>query len=416
MRYSSRLRRSSIRARSLGCVLFLFGMLVGMLGLLVLPPERTRAQTSDSESRYIVEAGDSLTAIAAKTGVSVADLVALNELAGPDVIMAGQTLRLTPPQTPPLAPPRSTPTSLPTSSYRVEPGDTLFSIAARSGSTVEQLLVDNGLTDADVLLVGQILVLPAATPDAPAPGSLLSTRSGTGIVLTPSAVRTPTATQATATSGLAAASPSGTATPTATVPRTSSPTRVTSPSPVRSPVPSPSEVVSGRGVTIEWRESPNFWPGRPNGEPIALVIHTAAGTLQGMDRWFSVPESQSSAHFGIGLDGRVHQYVALADRSWANGYTEDGNLWPGPADGNPNDLTVSIEMEDWLAGPQPPDVQYQAGVTVGRVVLARYPGIRYLITHRAIAPGSRANDPGPRWVATGRFAALARDLGLIAIP
>jgi N-acetyl-anhydromuramyl-L-alanine amidase AmpD len=73
-------------------------------------------------------------------------------------------------------------------------------------------------------------------------------------------------------------------------------------------------------------------------------------------------------------------------------------------------------MEDWLAGPGVPDAQYSAAVAVGRGVRIRYPNLRYLITHRAIAPESRIDDPGPRWVASGRFAALAREIGLLAIP
>jgi N-acetyl-anhydromuramyl-L-alanine amidase AmpD len=135
-----------------------------------------------------------------------------------------------------------------------------------------------------------------------------------------------------------------------------------------------------------------------------------------MDHWFADPTSGSSAHYGIGLGGRIHQYVELEDRAWTNGYTEPGHLWPGPPEINPNDLTVTVEMEDWGGVLLVPDGQYQSAVAVGRLTLSRYPKIRYLITHRAIAPETRANDPGPRWVASGRFAALARDLGLIPIP
>jgi N-acetyl-anhydromuramyl-L-alanine amidase AmpD len=134
-----------------------------------------------------------------------------------------------------------------------------------------------------------------------------------------------------------------------------------------------------------------------------------------MDGWFADPHSESSAHFGIGLDGRIHQYVGLGDRAWSNGYTEPGTLWPGPPTANPNDYTISLEMEEAVGDPVVTDAQFQAAVEVGRVVRAHHPSIRYLITHRAIAPETRANDPGPRWVASGRFAALAQALGLIAV-
>ncbi len=369
--------------------------------MLLGPPGQTSAQAPGGESHYVVEPGDSLTAIAAKTGVSIDDLIALNELVDPDVIHTGQTLRL---GLSGIAPARS---------YRVEAGDTLYSIAARTGTTVDQLLVLNELTDPNLLLVDQILALPASVTATAATSPFVTYAPWTSTPSPPRVNPRPSATPRLT----APRSPTSTISPPATVTGTSLPAQATPPAPTRSPLPSPGDLVPpGRSQTIDWKGSPNFWPGRPTGEPIALVIHTAGGTLEGMDRWFALADSQSSAHYGIGLDGRVHQYVRLADRAWANGYTEEGNLWPGPADVNPNDLTVSIEMEDWMAGPLPPDAQYQAAVAVGRVVVARYPGIRYLVTHRAIAPESRANDPGPRWVATGRFAALARALGLTPVP
>jgi hypothetical protein len=83
---------------------------------------------------------------------------------------------------------------------------------------------------------------------------------------------------------------------------------------------------------------------------------------------------------------------------------------------NPNLLTASIEFEDVRGGGDVPETQFRAGVLAGRRVLQRYPQIRYLITHRAISPLTRARDPGPAWLASGRFAALARELGLEPIP
>ncbi len=393
-----RLSRPSHAAVRVGCVLCLLTMLATLLAL----PTQSSAQTANDEPTYVVELGDTLTAIAAKTGVSVADLIALNDVSDPDLLVAGQVLRLAPARTDP------------TRTYRVAAGDTLSRIAASTGTTVERLLTLNALADPDVLLVGQVLQLPAGAV------AVVPTVTGSVVPQTRTLLPTSGALQATVQPGpTTLPTPTPTATPTGTArsPSPAFPTAGTA-QPVPTILPGASSVLvtPGTGPTLEWRGSPNFWPGRPKGDPIGLVIHTAGGTLDGMDRWFATPDSESSAHFGIGLDGRVHQYVQLTDRAWANGYTEPGNRWPGPPDLNPNELTVSIEMEDWVAGPDVPEAQYQAAVMVGRLVLSRYPSIRLLITHRAIAPESRANDPGPRWVATGRFAALARDLGLAAIP
>jgi LysM repeat protein len=49
---------------------------------------RTKAKT------YTVESGDTLTAIAHKTGVPVAELLALNPEVDPQILIAGQTLQL----------------------------------------------------------------------------------------------------------------------------------------------------------------------------------------------------------------------------------------------------------------------------------------------------------------------------------
>ena len=50
--------------------------------------ERTKAKT------YTVESGDTLTAIAHKTGVPVAEILALNPEVDPQILIAGQTLKL----------------------------------------------------------------------------------------------------------------------------------------------------------------------------------------------------------------------------------------------------------------------------------------------------------------------------------
>lgn len=49
---------------------------------------RTKAKT------YTVESGDTLTAIAQKTGVPVAEILVLNPEVDPQILIAGQTLKL----------------------------------------------------------------------------------------------------------------------------------------------------------------------------------------------------------------------------------------------------------------------------------------------------------------------------------
>ncbi len=51
--------------------------------------------------------------------------------------------------------------------YVVQPGDTLFAIAQRFGTTVEELVALNQLADADSLEVGQVLRLPSGSMPSP---------------------------------------------------------------------------------------------------------------------------------------------------------------------------------------------------------------------------------------------------------
>jgi len=64
------------------------------------PRQRTQPQTQKEEKQrtkakaYTVESGDTLTAIAHKTGVPVAEILALNPEVDPQILIAGQTLKL----------------------------------------------------------------------------------------------------------------------------------------------------------------------------------------------------------------------------------------------------------------------------------------------------------------------------------
>jgi N-acetyl-anhydromuramyl-L-alanine amidase AmpD len=147
---------------------------------------------------------------------------------------------------------------------------------------------------------------------------------------------------------------------------------------------------------------------------VAIVIHTMGGSLIGTDGWFGTTNSQVSAHAGVGLDGARHRYVRFQDRAWANGILEAGNRWIGAfGRTNPNNLTLSIETED-LGDPSMPvdDLEYAAVLAECRAMLAVYPNVSYLVQHADISPSSRRNCPGSRWVASGRFAQLAAELGL----
>ena len=170
-------------------------------------------------------------------------------------------------------------------------------------------------------------------------------------------------------------------------------------------------------LNVVWIGSPNHYNGRAGWPVVAIVVHTMAGTLASCDSWFKNPASQVSSHFGIGLKGEQHQYVKLADGSWANGILEPGNQWV-PIVGNaanPNYQTVTIETEDNGSGATPvTDEQYNSTLAVARASLQMYPNTRYLFGHNIISPQSRSQCCGNRWWDSGRFSQLAQDLGLEA--
>jgi LysM repeat protein len=53
------------------------------------------------------------------------------------------------------------PSPTPAGLYIVQPGDTLGALAQDFGTTVEEIMAANGLTDADAIQVGQTLIIPS---------------------------------------------------------------------------------------------------------------------------------------------------------------------------------------------------------------------------------------------------------------
>ncbi len=57
-------------------------------------PAQKQKKPRTKAKAYTVESGDTLTAIAHKTGVPVAEILALNPEVDPQILIAGQTLKL----------------------------------------------------------------------------------------------------------------------------------------------------------------------------------------------------------------------------------------------------------------------------------------------------------------------------------
>ena len=99
---------------------------------------------SGSGITYVVQAGDTLSGIAARFGTTVAELVSLNNISDPNLIYVGQVLKI----------PSSGNSSR---TYTVQAGDTLSYIAAKFGTTVANLVALNNISDPNLIYVGQVL-------------------------------------------------------------------------------------------------------------------------------------------------------------------------------------------------------------------------------------------------------------------
>lgn len=133
--------------------------------------------TAVSAATYIVQPGDTLTRIAQRFGTTVDALVRTNNIANPNVIHVGQQLQVpdngsNPAPTPPPPPPGGGSTT--PGIYIVQPGDTLFRIATRFGTTVAAIVQANNITNPNIIHVGRQLIVPGASgspvPTPPPPG------------------------------------------------------------------------------------------------------------------------------------------------------------------------------------------------------------------------------------------------------
>ena len=142
------------------------------------PTAKPGATTAPSANpgTYTVQPGDNLFRIALKFGTTVAAIQAANGLTSA-TIRIGQVLKI-PGGTSGSAPaataaPRATPVPTTVTSnsgtYTVQPGDNLFRIALKFGTTVAAIQAANGLTSATIR-IGQVLKIPGGTSgSAPAP-------------------------------------------------------------------------------------------------------------------------------------------------------------------------------------------------------------------------------------------------------
>jgi len=102
---------------------------------------------STTSTYHTVQPGENLFRIALRYGTTVDAIVAANGLPDENAIQAGQVLLI----------PVGAPTG--TTTYVVQPGDTLYSIARRFDTTVDTLAALNGISPPYTIEVGQVLIV-----------------------------------------------------------------------------------------------------------------------------------------------------------------------------------------------------------------------------------------------------------------
>ena len=128
--------------------------------------------SSTSTGSYTVVSGDGLYAIARKTGTSIQDLLSLNGLTLTSTIYPGQVLKLSSSSEVSTTEEATTSTeetasnevqtSSSAGSYTVVSGDSLYAIARKTGTSIQDLLSLNGLNLNSVIHPGQVLQLSNA--------------------------------------------------------------------------------------------------------------------------------------------------------------------------------------------------------------------------------------------------------------
>lgn len=98
---------------------------------------------SAGNSTYIVQAGDTLSGIAQKYGTTYQELARINNIVNPNLIQIGQVIKI------------SEKNSVTDRIYTVKSGDTLSKIAKMYNTTVGDLVTKNNISNPNLILVGQ---------------------------------------------------------------------------------------------------------------------------------------------------------------------------------------------------------------------------------------------------------------------
>jgi len=152
-----------------------------------------------------------------------------------------------------------------------------------------------------------------------------------------------------------------------------------------------------------------YWAGNKGRD--AVVMHVSEGTMESMVSWF-LGGSEATAHFGIGPDGALYQFVSINDSAFGNGasyrrgqwFDPNGHAiqpsWSGLRPGeNPNWYTISVEhaghhQDAWTNSMDAMNTRLLIWLAEQFPSLAPFLPGKTLIGHCDISPIDKQNCPG----------------------
>lgn len=162
--------------------------------------------------------------------------------------------------------------------------------------------------------------------------------------------------------------------------------------------------------TFEFIPSPNY---SKRVKPVsAVVIHyTASLNIEGTIDWFRRSESQVSAHYVVGRDGRVVQMVRDEDTAWHAGRSSMRPNEVPPGEPNVNGFSIGIELVG-TADSGFTDKQLASLYSLLEVLVGRYKILpERVVGHETIAPGRKIDPSGYakqfNWAKTREVAQVA---------